>query len=590
MSQPETSCYTDHAQLVLWGQYAQALGLIEALEGLSLSQKTVIHSPQSKVLQFLVGVLGGLEYLKDFSRSAHPLDKDPAVARAWGQPSWADYSGVSRTLTQLSDTDVSQINQVLEQVTQPFIDREADLAIGGGPLILDGDLSPRPVANTSRTYPGAEYGHMNDHIQLGYQAAIVSLRSRTYGRLGLSAAQHGGKTVSVTQAEALALAAEQRLGRRPRRRTELLAQRVERWKQTGQVQAERLQAAQTAWVAVQARQAAVITQKEQAEQQLTQLQAEYAQQECPERPYSALAKARAQVAVYQRRLERRQREVDQAGKSVTRQAGQYAAWQAHLQALETRLARFEADNAANPTPLQAIFRFDAGFGSADNLALLIEMGYDVYAKPYGTWLSGLLAAKSTADPADWQTVGANAQMQAWPAVVVDDFPYPVDLGYERFWTGQAYRHSGLIHFGRQAVCTDLPGWFQDYNARQTIEAGNKESKQVFEVRHLKVRSRPALRLQEYLALFSANFVRLASVWLAEQCPQAPKGWKEGTHPQVKEQVKVAAHSPARVEWFGSDILLRFEDRSVYAGRSFKVGRQIAIQLALPWKIEDFSPI
>jgi hypothetical protein len=590
MSQPETTYFTDHAQLVIWGQFAQALGLIEAIEDLPLSQKTVTHSPQSKVLQFLVGILGGLEYLKDFSLSAHPLDKDPAVARAWGQPAWADYSGVSRTLSHLSEAEVAQLAQELDRVTQPYIDREADLSIGGGPLVLDGDLSPRPIANTSQTYPGAEFGHMNDGLQLGYQAAIVSLRSRTYGRLGLAAAQHGGKTVSVTQAEALALAAEQRLGRRPRRRTELLAQRIERCKQAGQTQAERLKAAQAAWVAAQDRQAAGVAHQEQAEQKLTQLQAEYAQQERPERPYSALSKARAQVAVYQRRLARRQREVDQAGEAVTRQAAQCAAWQTQLQELEERLERFEADNAANPTPLPAIFRLDAGFGSADNLALLIAMGYEVYSKPYGTWLSGLLAQKSAADPAAWQTVGANAHMQAWPEVILADFPYPLDLGYERFWTGKAYRHSGLVHFGAQGVCADLPGWFHDYNARQTIEAGNKESKQVFEIRHLKVRARPALRLQEHLALFAANFVRLASVWLTEQCPQIPDGWQESTHPKVKEQVKVAAHSPARIEWIGSDILLRYDDRSVYAGRSLKVGQRVAIQLALPWKIEDFSPI
>jgi hypothetical protein len=78
-------------------------GLIEAIEDLPRSQKTVIHSPQSKVLQFLVGILGGLEYPKDFSLSAHPLDQDPAVARAWGQDLWADYSGVSHTLSQLSE-------------------------------------------------------------------------------------------------------------------------------------------------------------------------------------------------------------------------------------------------------------------------------------------------------------------------------------------------------------------------------------------------------------------------------------------------------------------------------------------------------
>ena len=121
-----------------------------------------------------------------------------------------------------------------------------------------------------------------------------------------------------------------------------------------------------------------------------------------------------------------------------------------------------------------------------------------------------------------------------------------------------------------------------------IEAGNKEAKQVFEIRHLKVRSRPALHLQEHFALFAANFVRFAAHWLAEQCPQVPDGWKNSAQPQVKNQVKVGAHAPALVEWLGQDCLVRFEDRSVFAGRSFIVRRQFAIQLTLPWKFVIFS--
>jgi hypothetical protein len=35
----------------------------------------------------------------------------------------------------------------------------------------------------------------------------------------------------------------------------------------------------------------------------------------------------------------------------------------------------------------------------DNIALLIEMGYEIYSKPYGNWLSGVLTQKSTAQEA-----------------------------------------------------------------------------------------------------------------------------------------------------------------------------------------------
>src|SRR5260370_40226677 len=55
----------------------------------------------------------------------------------------------------------------------------------------------------------------------------LSARPRpTYGRLWLSVAHHPGDTVSCTQGEALVLAAEARLKRRPRRPTRLLPQRI----------------------------------------------------------------------------------------------------------------------------------------------------------------------------------------------------------------------------------------------------------------------------------------------------------------------------------------------------------------------------
>lgn len=589
MSDNRETILTDHAMLVVWGQYAHCIGLIQAIQEIPLGQKAVEHSPQGKVLEFLAAILGGLEHLKDISLSARPLDKDLAVAQAWGQGGWADYSGVSRTLSQLSEENVWQIAEVLERVSQPFIDREVVLALGGGYLELDGDLSPRPVSNTSKTYPDATYGHMNDQLRPGYQAAIVSLRSPTYGRIGLSATQHTGKTVSATRAEALVLEAERRLGRRPVRRTDLLAHRIAQLQAQGQRLQQKVARARQSLAEAEAEQAVVATQLEQARQRFAELQTLYAQHQRPERPHSYLARARQQVEVYWRRLERCKRQGDQAREWLARQEARWREWEAQKSGLEERLRRFQAENAANPAPIQAIFRLDAGFGTPENLALLIEMGYEVYTKPYSTWLSGVLAQKS-AEREDWRRVGANSEMMAWKAVQLEDFPYSLDLGYQRFWTGERCRFSALLHFGPREVTADLPGWFHTYNARQIIEAGNKEGKQVFEVHHLKVRARPALQLQEHFALFAANFVRFAAYWLAEQCPQVPEGWKNSARLHVKEQVKVGAHAPARVEWVGQDCLVRFEDRSVYAGRSLNIRRQIAIQLALPFRISVFSPI
>lgn len=224
---------TQHALLVPWGHFARESGLLAGIEAIKLSQKVYEHTPQAKVIEFLVAILSGAKYLQDISLAAHPLDKDLAVAEAWGQTGWADYTGVSRTLRALSWAEVHEIVSVLERVSQPFLASElSGLRSQGGQLQYDGDLTGLPVSNTSRTYPNAAYGHMADEIRLGYQAGVVSLQSPTYGRLWLSVEHHAGDTVSSTQAEALVLAAEKRSGQRPRRRTDLLQQRIEAFVQS----------------------------------------------------------------------------------------------------------------------------------------------------------------------------------------------------------------------------------------------------------------------------------------------------------------------------------------------------------------------
>jgi hypothetical protein len=73
--------------------------------------------------------LAGLEHLQDLSTTAEPIEKDLAVARAWLQLAWADNSGVSRTLSALSQAEAEQLVQVLDQVSQPFIHREVMLSL-----------------------------------------------------------------------------------------------------------------------------------------------------------------------------------------------------------------------------------------------------------------------------------------------------------------------------------------------------------------------------------------------------------------------------------------------------------------------------
>jgi hypothetical protein len=166
----------------------------------------------------------------------------------------------------------------------------------------------------------------------------------------------------------------------------------------------------------------------------------------------------------------------------------------------------------------------------------------------------------------------------------------LDVALERFHTGSKIRHAALLHYGDDAVTTDLPGWFAFYNGRQTIEAGIKEGKNVFQMHHLKVRSPAGLMIQEEFTVFAANFVRLAAAWFHETCTDAPPPFD---HPQVsvKQMVRIAANTSAWVIWQPRGCLLRFTELSAFAGTELVIRDAAPIQLVLPlFKSCVFSPI
>ena len=556
---------TQHAFLVAWGQFAQAKGLTQRIEAVKLRQKNYYHRPQTKVLEFLAAILGGLKQLQEISLAAHPLDKDQAVAEAWGQAGWADYSGVSRTMSGLSWEEAHAIVAELDAFSQPFLNAELELLCKQKKrLTMDGDLTGIPVSNTSTSYPNAAYGHMDDDIQLGYQAGVVSLLTETYGRLWLSGTHHPGDTVSSTQAEALVLAAEARIGLRPLRRTDGLEKRLHEYAPILETVEERLKTQRKAVENAQERLKQAQLQAEERNQELETVQQAYLAHKRPERPTSRLALLHKRVQAALKRQESRKKALDVAQRKLDKTQTRTQLLLKEINALRQRLERFKQENLTNQQPIEAEFRLDAGFGTYENIALLVEMGYEVYTKPHNHKVTQVLRSKVNETTA-WTRVGANAEMVAWPNLKLKSCPYPLDVALERFYTGRALKHSALCHFGHDPVTQDLPAWFNHYNGRQTIEAGIKESKQVFYLHRIKVRSEPAIFLQERMALFAANFIRWAAHWLAEQL-QPQQNALDIRKMGVKRQVQVGAHVSAQVIRNSEGMLLKFSEHSAFAGK------------------------
>ena len=233
------------------------------------------------------------------------------------------------------------------------------------------------------------------------------------------------------------------------------------------------------------------------------------------------------------------------------------------------------DNHNNPRPINALFRIDSGFATQENIAWLMEMGYEIYSKARSPGVTQYLMSLLSPET-QWASVGGNASLTAWTDSTANGyFIYPVNLALARYQTGQTQRHSVLIHVGHEHVVADLDGWFHYYNGRQIIEAGIKEGKNVFQMHHLKVRSPAALLLQEHFACFAANFVRFAGLWLTQQ-PILPPHFDTSS---VKMMVQICAHTSAWVEHQGNSWLLTFTPQSRFAGYSMKFGRG-AIQLPL----------
>lgn len=265
-----------------------------------------------------------------------------------------------------------------------------------------------------------------------------------------------------------------------------------------------------------------------------------------------------------RRLKRRETALRSAEQHLAKTQAQWKEAQAEAVSLQERLKRFEQENASNLEPVDAEFRLDAGFGSYQNIALLAEMGYEVYTKSPSQQMTDSLK-RQVSDSTLFTRVGANAEMVAWPQMALTRCPYPLDVALERFSIGSKLKHSTLLHYGSDPVTQALPAWFDHYNGRQIIEAGIKEGKQTFYLHKIKVRSEPAIYLQECSVIFAANFIRWASHWLAEQA-QPVKHALDVRKLGIKRQVQVAAHVSAQVIRNSEARLLRFGSHTAFAGK------------------------
>ena len=560
---------TDHGLLVAFGEFLQQHGLIQNLLDVPIKQKTVHYAPGTKLVEFLAGILSGMEYLSDLNDGPRPLAKDKVVARAWGQEAFAHYSSVSRTLDACDEQTLSAVQSAIDAFSQPFI-RSAihELIRTGSAIVFDLDLMGQPVSATSTSYPQATFGWMDDRPQLGYQVARVCVTTRSQERLWLSGFHHPGDTVSSRCLQELIQAAETQTGVRPRRRTELVEQRLTQ-------HAQRLQRPQRLLAQQQTKQLQLQQTHDRLREQIWQAS------QTEKMPISASESARVakRRQAWQARLPRLEKQLATGVRvSAQHQAALDALGQERLQ-LQNWLNVLAADNGANPNPPICDARMDSGFGSGANLSWLIEMGYQLNTKAAGGLTTAALR-KNLPSAAVWTRVGANADMLLCAQSHVHDCPYPVRLALERFKRRDTYQYATLLQYHDDGREPNLPHWFASYNARQIMEAGNKESKSgVFHVQHLMSRSPAGIRIQVLFASLAANTVHWSVPWL-RSCATRPTPKLLRTFDRPKHLVRVGANSAALVQQTASGTSLLFAPTSAVPGAILVLKGVPAFQLPL----------
>jgi hypothetical protein len=544
----------------------------------------VLRAPYEKLVELLLGLLTGIEYLTDLSEGAAPLVQDAEVAAAWKLHRLADASGVSRTLAACDEQTVAMLESQLDAVGQPFLERAVnDLRQRQATLLLDADLTGRPVSSTSQTFPGAAFGYMDGEVRLGYQLAEICLHTTLFGRQWLSAQHHPGDTVSAPCLLDLVQAAERRLGCYPRRRTELIQQRMQACEQAIQTVLQQTTSANGRVARLAVRIERLNEQIQAAEAQIQTLRIQPASRRQAGR-YSQLNRLIKQQMGWQAAWTRAQAQLTQAAAVAERQRQRLVAeaqtYELERQRLQARYERFCAENAAQPNPPRCRIRLDAGFTTGANLTELIELGYDIDTKSANPAVVQALRERVT-DETPWTTVGKNAEMVSWPGYQIHSCPYPLLVGLERFHTPKGMLHAVLIRYQDDPPPSelDLTQWFHDYNGRQTIEAGNKEEKTTFKVQHLMSRSAAGIRIQALLTVFAANFVRWADEWIRPRLEQSTRRF-DGVLSSPKRLVRIAANSPAIIERGAGRERVRFSHLSSFDGVVIALsgtgGRQLSL--------------
>ena len=113
---------TEHGMPVAFGEFLQQQGLLDRLRQVPIAQRAHDFVPQAKLIEFPVGIIGGIKHLQDLNHGPRPLANDPIVAHAWRLDGFAHSATVGRTLKACDAQTVAAVEAAINAFSRPFIE------------------------------------------------------------------------------------------------------------------------------------------------------------------------------------------------------------------------------------------------------------------------------------------------------------------------------------------------------------------------------------------------------------------------------------------------------------------------------------
>ena len=160
--------YSPRASLAITGICSQQMKIWEIIgEKVKIDQKTVIHSPLNKVQDAFITILAGG---KGIVESNTRVKTDQSLSRAFGREGCADQSGISKTLNQCNEENISQMREAMTEIYQKY-GEGCRHDYGRNCLLLDVDMSGMPA------------GRQGKGVKKGYFPKQKNKRGRQMGRV-----------------------------------------------------------------------------------------------------------------------------------------------------------------------------------------------------------------------------------------------------------------------------------------------------------------------------------------------------------------------------------------------------------------------